>query len=305
MFYLTPGEKNNLAAICSGFDGAVPGELRGWNHADGPLRPAADLNLSLRDVANKYCDTLRDLYLSRKNKIKFSPNPLMLEGWMVQEVLHSVITRAKRIIYSKNPEEALNILEASGIRDGAFINKKRIKLSEEDYLRINGNLTVLWNREYALISARLQELLALKDDLSEDAIVMRSVPLMPDVRYGGLKLGLSDIIETDVLLSGTLTPLDIKFGTRRDFHRLFTAGSALVMECETGVPVNAGITLYIRFNGEGEPEIEKDIYPIDAGLRQAFIKERDERTEMLQKKAGPPVSSSCYNICPFFTVCNK
>ena len=62
----------------------VDPELRGWSWDRLPLKPRAYLNLGVSEIASKYCETRRDIWLRRKTGARAEPTEPILTLRTVQ-----------------------------------------------------------------------------------------------------------------------------------------------------------------------------------------------------------------------------
>ena len=97
---------------------------------------------------------------------------------------------------------------------------------------------------------------------------------------------------------------DLKFGGRRDFHRLTTTAYALVLGSLHEYPVDVGCVIYVRFAGD-RVLVERDLHLIDDELRQWFIDERDERMRMVAEELDPGKADDCAEDCPHAGRCRR
>jgi len=73
----------------------VEEELRGWNWDRPPLRPRAYLGLGVSEVAYRYCETRRDVFLKRMGVAGERTQPLV-NGGLVHSVLEAAASDVKR-----------------------------------------------------------------------------------------------------------------------------------------------------------------------------------------------------------------
>ncbi|MGQ9777916.1 MAG: CRISPR-associated protein Cas4, partial [Thermodesulfobacteriota bacterium] len=60
---------------------SISEELRGWNWQSPPVEPPSkNIFFGVSDLAARYCETLRDVYLKRVENIKPPPSLKMFEG---------------------------------------------------------------------------------------------------------------------------------------------------------------------------------------------------------------------------------
>lgn len=275
-------------------------ELRGWNWADPPLAPVYEARLGLYEIAGQYCSTGRDVYLRRVLRVKAPPNRAMVEGLVLHRAVAGLILESKRAIYREGVEGCLRALEALACPNGRVLGELASHLEEMEGLE--PKVDILWEFEYHRVMSRVQDVLARQPYVGADSLVALALPVTVEQKLNGGFLGLSAHLSADAFLFSEPMIMDIKFGPRRDFHRLTTAGYSLVMESIYEYPINVGCVVYVRFEGE-RVLIERDFHRIDDELRSWFIEERDERMRIVEEESDPGLMEECYEQCPYGRVC--
>jgi len=264
----------------------VDEELRGWNWDKPPLKPRAYLELGVSEIASKYCETRRDVWLRRKMSIKPEASDHLVKGRLIHEAVSLAISEAYKLVaLSWDP---WSIYEATKDKwRKLVINGTRdfVKLCEKVY-------------KYTLITV-LGEISY--EDLTRGS---RTLPLtITEFKIDGSNLGLSTNLSIDVITEGSVI-VDFKYGSPREFHKLSLAGYALTLEAEYEVPHDYGLLVYIS-DVNGKVKINtKPIY-INSHLRKWFIVERDNIIDMLLENREPPVDTQCYTGCPYFKICHS
>lgn len=280
----------------------VAEHLRGWHWYEPPLKPPFDVTLANYEVVNRYCPTARDLYLRRVQRVMVRPNEPMLQGMALHAVVAKFIQMARRLLYVHGVSawgEAM-----APLREASLEALVRMRLDTttvpEDLL---AEAQLIWNYMLAQLEARTQDALAAQPFLDDDGLIQTVLPFAVEQRLDGSLLGLSRRLFCDALRSVETVVLDLKFGERRDFHRLATTGYALVLESLHEYPVNVGCIVYARFSGL-QLVLERDYHLIDEELRQWFVEARDERMRMLFDEVDPGLPEQCYRLCPYLRVCH-
>ncbi|MCL6477218.1 MAG: type I-A CRISPR-associated protein Cas4/Csa1 [Peptococcaceae bacterium] len=302
MYFLNDEEKKQLVKnyLPRSRQMDIAEELRGWNWHQPPLAPVYDLRLALYEVANSYCPTARDLYLKRIDGIKARPNPAMVRGRVLHDVLAQVLVRAKKAIYNNNLENVGQLIREVGDLP-ALDQVKPSHISDEDWSDIRKKAELIAQFEAGRIQSRLQDVLVKQPNIGVDSLVSLALPVVVEQRLDGSFLGLSPNLSSDAFTFSEPMILDLKFGEPQKFHRLTTTGYALVMEALHEYPVNLGCLVYVDFRGD-RMTIRKDIHIIDDELRQWFIEERDNKMRMLYEEIDPGVDN-CYPNCPYTLNC--
>jgi len=304
MYFLSSEEQKRLlrGLLPQSREMKVAEELRGWNWNQPPLQPIYDLKLALFEVANRYCDTSRDLYLRRVMGIKAKPNRDMIQGILLHRTLVKIITRAKKLIYQKGVDNFHEVRKALQTPDLEALKEFSEELQEEDRKDFENKMRILWEFEYMRITSRAEELLSRQPYIDEDSLVFQAVPVVVEQKLDGSFLGLSSRLSADAFTFATPLIFDLKFDVKREFHKLSTTGYALVMEAIYEFPVDIGCLVYAYFKGD-RIIIEREFHIIDEELRQNFIEERDEKMRMIYEEIDPGKPEECYQTCPYFEEC--
>ncbi len=273
-------------------------DLRGWNWQRPPMEAIYDIKLAVYEVANNYCPSNRDLYLRRVLGIKTSPNRQMIEGSILHNAIFHFITESKKTIYNNAIEELINseIFELS-----ENILKKITKNNNND-IQIKDKVNKIWNFEKQKLLYRIQDVLSRQPYIGVDALLYQVIPVVVEHKLNGSFLGLSPYLSTDALNFSEPMIADIKFGERKDFHKLSVTGYALVMEAIHSFPVNLGFVTYPKLKNE-RILLDRDFFIIDDELRQKFIENRDDKMRMIYEENDPGNAVDCYKSCPYYHEC--
>lgn len=291
MYFFSKEERKYLLKklIPQSRDKYVAEELRGWNWHSSELSPPHDIVLPLWEVADKYCESGRDVYLRHVDKVSVSPSLDMVAGSIYHNVIAELYPTAKRLIYSNG----LGVCSKLGnmlndrLPDAILEAEERLSSSGDDYnvdyaSQVAGNLEKLWYFEVSRIISSIYEYLGKYRYMSEDSLVNHALPFVVEHKLDGHYLGLSGNLSADAVNMAGITICDLKTGPKRDFHRLSATGYALVYESLYELPINIGCTIYLSFpENHPTPHIERDFFLINDELRQWFIEERDMKQDMI------------------------
>jgi CRISPR-associated protein Csa1 len=306
MYFLTEEEKKRLLKgfLPKSREQGVAEELRGWNWSQPPLEPAYDYQLALYEVAGGYCPTGRDVFLRRVEHIKTKPNMAMIQGSVFHELMVKIIVEAKKLIYNKGVSRYKEICSELSQIPVTLEEKWERTIGETELADITAKAKLLRDFESSRIIARIQEILIKQPYIGDDSLVSLAVPVVVEQKLDGSFLGLSSHLSADAFTFSEPMMLDLKFGEKRDFHRLSTTGYAMVMEAIYEFPVNIGCVVYAEFKND-RLIISKDIHIIDDELRQWFIETRDEKMRMVCEEIDPGVANKCYETCPYYETCHS
>ncbi len=304
MYFFTDEEREKL------FRGILPhsrelvisDDLRGWNWHRAPLEKMYEQSLTLPEIAVQYCESGRDLFLSRVKEIKLDPSDKMIEEAMLCSTLTVLIQRAKRLIYVHGISELDYALQQISQVEETVLSELDKLTDKQLRSDIWNKIKLLWEFESQRICFRVRESLVKQLYSREDSLVARAIPIIVGYKVDGSFLGLPSYLGIDAINFTPPMVISIQFGEPRSFHRLFLTGSALAMEVFTSVPMNLGCIVYPDFFN-GRLRYNKEFYIIDDELRQWFIEERDRKMRMVYEEIDPDKAVNCYEGCPYKENC--
>lgn len=285
----------------------VAEELRGWNWNQPPLSPIYECSLAVYEVANGYCDSARDLYWRRVERVKAAPNKAMVQGRLFHALVAGMMVETKRRIYKYGVDAYPEILrEINELGLNELLDEKTKQagktLDEETRAQVLDKMKLLLAFERGRIVARMQEVLVKQPYIGVDSLAALTVPVVVEHKLDGSFLGLSAHLSTDAYQMGESMIVDLKFGEPRPFHRLATTGYALAMEAMYEFPVNVGCVVYVSFAGD-RVRVQRDIHLINDELRQWFIEARDTKARLVAEELDPGMAKECQKDCPYAGRC--
>lgn len=308
MYFLNQEERKQLARfyLPRAREAGVAEELRGWHWDQPPLQPIYDVRLGVFDVAGQYCPQGRDLFFRRVEHRQGQATKDMLMGRLYHALIAKVITLAKGYIYGQGIEKIAGF-KVDVVQEGLLWLDGQMGLIfglvNEDWKEEARKQGIeLLEFEVERLWAQVQEVLLHQPYVQEDSLVSLAVPVVVEQKLNGSFLGLSNMLSTDALTYSEPVVVDMKFGPRRDFHRLATTGYALVLEALHDFPVNIGCIVYAQYK-QGRWQIERDIHVIGDELRQRFIEERDDKMRMVYEEIDPGPQVNCKIDCAFVEDC--
>lgn len=304
MYFLSEEERKHLLRfyLPKARELGVAEELRGWCWHQPPLEPVYNVPLALFEVANRYCESSRDVYLRRVEKIKEKPNLAMIQGTIFHTAVADILVATKRAIYTYGVSSYQEIIAAIESHPSLNLARWEEELSPEEIALCRNQVEIVTNFEKARVLARLQEVLIKQPYIGEDSLANLTVPIIIEQKLDGTFLGLSPFLSTDAFIFSEPMVLDLKFDKPRDFHRLTTTGYALVMESLYEFPVNLGCIVYVQFT-QDRLLLKRDLHIISDELRQWFLEARDDKMRLVAEALDPGLASSCYETCPYYHVC--
>jgi len=280
----------------------VADELRGWNWHEPPLAPLYEVPIAMYEVAGKYCDSGRDVYLRRVEKVRGTTTPPLVRGSALHEVVKEAVIHAKQAIYSLGLEDMAALVHAVTAFESTIADKLPDTLTPAEQEQICREATQVAGFEARRLATRIEEAASKHPHIHADTLAALAIPVVVEHRLDGSYLGLSSHIRTDAQSFGQVMIIDLKFGGREPFHRLSTTGYSMVMESLFGYPVDLGCTVYVTLDNN-RLAIERDLHLIDDELRQWFVEERDEKMYLIYEELDPGLASRCSAACPFASTC--
>lgn len=275
-------------------------ELRGWNWHQPPVAPAYEqARLGVSEIATRYCVTGRDVFQRRVMDVLALPNRMMLEGQALHRALAELIVASKRAIYLYGRD---CLPEVEAIRTLPLPWLDELHLDEQERALVEAKVVLLKEFEARRIVDRVQDVISRQPYAGPDAMVGLALPVVVEQRLDGRFVGLSSHLAVDALSFTQMVLAEVKFGAREEFHRLATAGYALVLESLYEWPVDLGCVVYVNFRGE-RVEVERDFHIIDDELRQNFLNQRDEKARIVEEAEDPGLPAVCYQWCPYLPIC--
>jgi len=286
--------------------GDVDEKLRGWYWYQPPVEPPLkSVKLSVSEISNRYCPTMRDVYLRHVEGIKVKPTRAMIEGRIYHDIIKELSLIAKRELYYRGPipgHELLSLLmERSDKCIESIIGRYLNGGNAEDVFIKARNL---WRFLSLQLSSRVDTVLSkYSERIHIDTLVLSSMPPAVERIVDGSRVGLSSRLMVDSLeLSNIL--VDFKTGRKEWFHRICLAGYALAMESDSMLPVDYGLLVYIRLNESGTtPRIYVRPYLINDEIRREFIELRDKAFAIVHTERDPGIAHSCSPSCPYYSIC--
>ena len=290
----------------------VDESLRGYNWRQQPVQPPIQgIELPVSEIANRYCETMRDIYLRHVRGIKPKPTPKMAEGLLYHRVMHLAVEEAKKALYG------LEIIEGAALYEHLASKTRRVDdlaattLSQtgaqpgiDEYNRILARARALWRYQALALAAAVDRERSRFPHASLDSVASRAIPQVAEYRVDGSRLGLSRQLSIDVFMP-SYAVVDYKTGSEREFHRLALAGYALALESEMNVDVDAGVIVYISFDDNNLPSVKPVYHEINNEAREEFLELRDAALRIVDMGRDPGPPPSCYKYCPFREVCVK
>jgi len=274
-------------------------ELRGWSWSDPPVAPAYEVPLGVSEVASRYCSRGRDLFLRRVEGVKVGPSGVMVEGRVLHDAVVEQWEAAVRLIYGTPVERVMERLDR-GLAEVSV--RVEVGLEGEALREVQRKVGLLAAFEHHRIVSRVGEVLARQPRVGASGLAALALPVAVELPLDGRLLGLSSHLRADGVTLFAPMVVDLKFGGRRDFHRLSTTGYAMVMESLHECPVDLGCVSYVGFEGE-RVRLERDIHLIDDEMRQWFLEERDERMRMVSEGIDPGRGEECPEWCGYRVAC--
>ncbi|MGC9209506.1 MAG: type I-A CRISPR-associated protein Cas4/Csa1 [Nitrososphaeria archaeon] len=262
-------------------ESGVSEDLRGWSWRTPPLMPPYQERLPNYLIASRYCETGRDVYVSRVLGIRGEETEPISTGTLVH-----------RVVY-----ETLGAIMESGEPPGF----SSLGVSEKE-----GLLRQVYDYTAASAMAALAEVRSRFPFMPSRDVSRIGLPFLLEFRVDGSMLGLSSSLSVDAFDYLRRIVFDLKYlrpeSRPEPWRRLYVTGYALVLESIYEVPVDAGCLVYVKFR-EGKLMVSRDIFFISDELRREWIEERDRKLEIAAGRVDPGLPRVCYDACPYRSYC--
>ena len=287
-------------------------DLRGWNWSDKPVAPDhSDILLGVSELAGRYCETLRDIYIRRVRGIAPPPSYKMIRGLVFHDIIASCITEVKRILFKKGIVNGSYVAESLLRKTDSIVKEKisrayerigELEIREDEKLKRESKALF----KYLVIQAAssIDKILSRFPHVDLDSLVNQAVPPIVERKVDGSLIGLSKELSAD-MYNPPLAVLDIKTGDVRSFHPLAPTGYALAIEASEDTPVNYGMIIYVRIRDPPlVPTITVREFIISNELRREFLDIRDEAADIVYHGHDPGKPPQCPRYCPYYSICH-
>ena len=286
-------------------------ELRGWSWQSPPVEPPSrDLFFGVSDLAARYCETLRDLYLKKVEDVKPPPSPKMFEGIVYHDVATDAVTSVKSFLFERGMAGGADLLE--GLLPRVEIACERIARAAAGSLGgigaeevVSAKVKAVSFYRYLLVQAAAQvdTVLSKFPHIDIDSLVNQAIPPIVERKVDGSLVGLARELSADVY-TPAYAVADLKTGEIRGFHRYAPTGYALAIEADEEAAVNFGMVIYVRLSTERPvPTVQTRCFVISDELRREFLETRDEAFEIVINARDPGKPSTCPDFCPYYQIC--
>ena len=232
----------------------ISNELRGWSYEAPPIKPlSTSLKLGVGELAGRYCETLRDIYLKRVLGVRPPPNFKMARGIAFHEVMKVVLFDIKKFIYENLSGGGKSLLTSLLPRSESVgfdaVSKAEAalgsRLSEDERKLVASSCSNLY--EFLIIqgAAALDRTLSKYPHAEPDSVVNAAIPPVSERKVDGSFVGLSAELSVDIYTPYNAIA-DVKTGEVRSFHPLTLAGYALALESDEGIPIDFGFIIYVK-----------------------------------------------------------
>ncbi|MEM0011368.1 MAG: type I-A CRISPR-associated protein Cas4/Csa1 [Candidatus Bathyarchaeia archaeon] len=287
-------------------------ELRGWHFDSPPVEPPSrSVLFGVGELAMRYCQSMRDIYLKRVLNIKPPPTIKMARGIVLHAVNRESLSAVKRLIFSGDARSGSELIEdllplAKDVVDRAILEAERTlsaKVSEAEERQLRVEASAFYRFLIVQAAARVDQAISKYPHSDVDSIISVAVPPVVERKVDGSLIGLSRELSVDIY-----TPFnaiaDLKTGEVREFHPYAATGYALALEAEENIPVNFGFIIYVQIEPSRlVPSFKLKYFVIGDELRREFLEIRDEAYEIVSVGRDPGKPAKCPDYCPYYSVC--
>ncbi len=278
-----------------------PIKIRGWDWDTPPVKPPLNLGLGVSEIASRYCETMRDIYVRRVLRRRPEVTLPAIKGSLFHEAISRAITDSKRLLFSEGIVSGYSIVEELLPRSSEAITSilEGMKVREAPYQMVE-EAVKLYKYVVVQVAASVDRILSKHPFIDLDSLTAMAIPPITERVVDGSLIGLGRQLRVDLYSEGGVV-VDIKTGERRDFHRLAPTGYALALEADSEMPIDFGIIAYVRV--DGWPTFSYDVFTITDELRTQFLELRDEAIALVANEEDPGRPVSCPDTCPFREAC--
>lgn len=288
-------------------------ELRGWNWQNPPIEPLSrEILFGVGDLAARYCETLRDIYLKKVQNIKPLPNIKMFDGIVYHAIASDAIIKVKSLIFKKGIISGASIIEELLPKSNEAIEnaiQKAIfsigKPDEKDIDLTKRKAISFYKFLIIQAAAQINNYLSKFPHIDIDSLINQAIPPIVERKIDGSLIGLAKELSVDIY-TPAYAIADLKTGEIRKFHKYAPTGYALAIEADEEIEANFGIIIYIKLSLEKEvPIIQTKCFIISDALRREFLEIRDEALEIVENARDPGKPSICPDYCPYYSICKN
>jgi len=289
----------------------VSDDLRGWSWDRSPVGPPyGDILISVSELAGRYCETLRDIYLRRVLRVHVPFNIKLFDGFVLHRVASETLTLVKRTLYSEGLISGADLIEellhkAEEVCENAIGSGLRLGRPSDEELQISLKKAVRLYRFLVVQAGSQLDMILSKFPHAElDSVISQAVPPIAERRVDGSLVGLSRELSVDIYMPAYAI-IDLKTGEMRSFHKYALAGYALALEADEEIEVNYGFIVYLRVKPD-KPHIGVRIKSVLIGdeVRKEFLDIRDEALRIVDAGLDPGMPTRCPSYCPFRPICH-
>lgn len=287
-------------------------ELRGWSFNSPPVEPPTrSVLFGVSELAGRYCQTLRDIYLKRVLNIKPPPNIKMARGIMLHAVSREVLLTVKRELFSGEVLTGSDLVENMLSQSEGVINRSLLE-AEKSLARLNDEVKKQLKVEalaffkFLVIqaAAKIDQAISKYPHSDVDSIINVAVPPIAERKVDGSLVGLSKELSVDIYTTFNAIA-DLKTGEVREFHPYAATGYALAMEAEENIPIDFGFVVYVQIEPKRRvPSFRLRYFVIGDELRREFLEIRDEAYEVVSVGKDPGKPAKCPDYCPYKPICD-
>ncbi|MEM2960833.1 MAG: type I-A CRISPR-associated protein Cas4/Csa1 [Candidatus Bathyarchaeia archaeon] len=290
----------------------VSEELRGWSFDSPPVEPPSrSVLFSVSELAMRYCETMRDIYLKRVLNVKPPPSLKMARGIVLHAVNREALSAVKRLLFSGNARSGSELIEdllplTKDVVDRAILEAERAlyaRVSEVEERQLRVETSAFYRFLVVQAAARVDQAISKYPHSDVDSIISVAVPPVVERKVDGSLVGFSRELSVDIYTPFNAVA-DLKTGEVREFHPYAATGYALALEAEEGAPVDFGFIIYVQIEPSRlVPSFRVRYFVIGDELRRELLELRDEAYEIVSVGRDPGKPIKCPDYCPYYSIC--
>lgn len=290
----------------------ISNELRGWCFDSPPIEPPSRAILfGVSELAMRYCEKMRDIYLKRVLNIKPPLTIKMARGIVLHTINRETLSIIKKSLFSGNVKSGSELIEnllplTKEIVNRAILEIEKLfssKISENEENKLRIEASAFYRFLIVQAAAKVDQTISKYPHSDIDSIISIAIPPVVERKVDGSLIGLSRELSVDIY-----TPFnaiaDLKTGDIREFHPYAATGYALAIEAEENIPIDFGFIIYVQIETTRlVPSFRMKYFVISDELRREFLEIRDEAYEIVSIGRDPGKPIKCPDYCPYYSVC--
>ncbi|MHA1769973.1 MAG: type I-A CRISPR-associated protein Cas4/Csa1 [Candidatus Thorarchaeota archaeon] len=283
----------------------VDERLRGGAWRVYPLRTADSITIPISDLSERYCESMRNIFIRHVMGIEPSITGNEYDNLVVNAVVTRAYEYAKSELYSRGVMKGIELKDHLDVYYNEIIDSLRsYDWNEEENLDTRLVWTgLVWKKLTDQIGSSIDKVLEEQPQIGSDALVNAALPIIISDHFAGAQLGLTESLSSYIWMPEH-TVINLRMGEKRRYHRFATVASAIFAEKLYDYPIDIGCIVYAKLDGTEDLKVENDIFNIDDSSRRELIDIRNKALQIVSLRKDPGIAKFCPLECPYYHVCH-